>query len=117
MPIWKHPSIVLIVFLLITESVLAEYRVFTLHIINRTAQKTRQIETTLDPTQFTTIYPLIANEEISYIETWRCKGRTDFFKSHCDNPRLLPQQNDRSISSQLDQQPVVVPSQSPELTK
>lgn len=64
---------------------------------------TKQTETTLDPEQYISIYPLGPNEEISYIETWRCFGRTDFFKSHCDNPRLL------------DQKPVVVPSQSPEL--
>lgn len=83
----------------------AEYRVFTLHIINRTNQQTKQIETTLDPEQFISFYPLKVNEEISYIETWRCHGRTDFFKSHCENPRLL------------DQGPVVAPSQSPELIK
>lgn len=77
-------------FLFLCSMAHAEYRVFTLHIINKKTQSTRQVETTLDPIQFTTFYPLRTEEEISYIETWRCQGRTDFFKSHCDNPRLNP---------------------------
>lgn len=87
----------------------AEYRVFTLHIVDKSAPQagplTRQIETTLDPQQYITYYPLKSSERISYIETWRCPGRTDFFKSHCDNPRLL------------DRSPATVPSQSPEVLK
>ena len=67
---------------------LAEYRVFTLHFINKKTNVTKQIETTLDPEQYITFFPIRAGEEISYIETWRCQGRTDFFKSHCNNPRL-----------------------------
>ena len=90
---------------LFSLELMAEYRVFTLHIINKTSKITKQIETTLDPEQFTGFYPLNSNEEISYIETWRCPGRTDFFKSHCNNPRLQ------------DQEPVVVTSQSPEVLK
>lgn len=71
-------------------SAFAEYRVFTLHIINKKSQVTKQVETTLDPLQYSTFFPLKTEEEISYIETWRCKGRTDFFKPHCDNPRTNP---------------------------
>lgn len=75
-----------ILFLSITAG--AEYRVFTLHIKNKKNQNVKQVETTLDPLQYASIYPLKSEEEISYIETWRCQGRTDFFKSHCNNPRL-----------------------------
>lgn len=77
---------------------MAEYRVFTLHIINKSTQMTKQIETTLDPEQYIGFYPLKNDEEISYIETWRCLGRTDFFKSHCDNPRLNTTANQNPIS-------------------
>lgn len=78
----------ILLFIFISCQSLAEYRVFTLHIINKKSQLTKQIETTLDPMQFTTFYPLRADEQITYIETWRCRGRTDFFKAHCNNPRL-----------------------------
>lgn len=79
---------ILCLLFLFSASAQAEYRVFTLHIISKKNQTTRQIETTLDPLQYTSFYPLRSGEEISYIETWRCQGRTDFFKSHCNNPRL-----------------------------
>lgn len=81
---------VFLAFLFLSISANAEYRVFTLHIINKKSQATKQVETTLDPLQYSSLFPLKAEEEISYIETWRCAGRTDFFKSHCDNPRLNP---------------------------
>lgn len=77
-----------LLFLTFSTIAQAEYRVFTLHIINKSSQVTRQVETTLDPIQYTTFFPLKKGEDISYIETWRCLGRTDSFKAHCDNPRL-----------------------------
>lgn len=80
--------IALIMAIFFTNSVHAEYRVFTLHIENNKNQTVRQVETTLDPEQFIDFYPLKPDEKISYVETWRCQGRTDFFKPHCDNPRL-----------------------------
>lgn len=107
-------TIKIILLTLISTSVWAEYRVFTLHIIDSTKQSSRQIETTLDPEQYISFYPLRENEQISYIETWLCKGRTDFFKSHCDNPRLNTA--DSAIpAAKLDQNPAERTSQSPEL--
>lgn len=64
----------------------AEYRVFTLVLKNSQTQVTRQIDTTLDPEQYMTIYPLGINETLAYVDTWMCKGRTDFFRPHCDKP-------------------------------
>jgi hypothetical protein len=75
---------------------LAEYRVFTLHISNADATQVKQVQTTLDPEQYIGFYPLQKGQTISYIETWKCLGRTDLFKPHCDNPRLL----DRNPASQ-----------------
>ena len=69
-----------------TQFAKAEYRVFSLLISNPAQQKFRQIETTLDPEQFITLYPLNQGEVISYIDTWRCNGRTDGFRSHCAHP-------------------------------
>lgn len=90
-------SAVFFLILLFSLAGAAEYRVFTLHIINNKSKTTRQVETTLDPIQYSTFYPLRADEEISYIETWRCIGRTDFFKSHCDNPRLNTGETEKPV--------------------
>lgn len=65
----------------------AEYRVFVLHIQDQATETTRQIQSTLDPDQFKSVYPLKSTEVITYVDTWRCRGRTDFFKEHCPNPK------------------------------
>lgn len=75
-------------FFLLTCWARAEYRVFTLHIENTADLSVRQLDTTLDPDQYKSLYPLQQNERITYTQTWRCRGRTDFFRGHCDNPAL-----------------------------
>ena len=81
----------------------AEYRVFTLLIENTKSQVNRQIESTLDPEQYIYLYPLAQDERISYVDTWMCKGRTDFLKPHCEKPLNTKadarQQRDRSPAS------------------
>lgn len=69
-----------------TLTTLAEYRVFVLHLENKKINTTRQIQSTLDPEQYVTLYPLNPNEVVTYVQTWRCPGRTDFFKPHCAQP-------------------------------
>ena len=64
----------------------AEYRVFTLMITNTKTGENKQFDSTLDPEQYQTFYPLKADETISYTQTWRCKGRTSDFKVHCPQP-------------------------------
>ncbi|MEQ1722357.1 MAG: hypothetical protein ABL930_04220 [Pseudobdellovibrio sp.] len=98
--------------LLLSLPSLAEYRVFTLHFIDSKSQATRQVETTLDPEQYRSLYPLKNSEEITYIETWWCKGNTSHLKAHCDNPRLkllAPENPDQSTN--------LLTSQSPEVLK
>lgn len=97
-------------------AVMAEYRVFTLHILNKAKTVTKQVETTLDPEQYIGFYPLRQGEEISYIETWRCWGNTNSFKAHCPNPRLNGALG-ANTPAQLDRSPAAVPSQSPEVKK
>lgn len=74
---------------LLSSTVHAEYRVFTLMIANDKTNENRQFDSTLDPDQYKTYYPLGPDEKISYLQTWRCRGRTSDFKTHC----LKPQQN------------------------
>ena len=78
-----------LILLLFPFTLLAEYRVFIIHINNQTNKTQRQVRTTLDPEQFKQIFPLNNTELISYVETWLCKGRTDFFKSHCKQPQNI----------------------------
>ncbi len=80
----------------------AEYRAFVLHIINSKTQVYRQVQSTLDPDQYKTQFPLNTDEKITYVDTWRCLGRTDFLQPVCDKP---------------DRNPAAVPSQSPESEK
>jgi hypothetical protein len=98
--------------LLLCLPCVAEYRVFTLHIIDQKNQATRQVETTLDPEQYRSLYPLKYSEEITYIETWWCKGNTSQLKAHCDNPRLK-----LLTSPNPDQSTDLLTSQSPEVLK
>jgi|GEM_PF-920504 hypothetical protein len=71
----------------------AEYRVFTLKISKKSAdpktpsQDFRLVESNLDPEQYRGYYPVAPDEEITYIDTWMCYGRTDGFKEFCPNPK------------------------------
>lgn len=65
----------------------AEYRMFTLRITNTQTQDVRLVNSTLDPIQYRTYYPVKAEEQIVYTDTWRCYGRTDDFKPPCPSPR------------------------------
>lgn len=70
----------------------------------------RQIQTTLDPEQFKTIYPLNEGESLSYVDTWMCKGRTDDFRPHCDKP-VKP----APVATFLDRGPASITTQSPDI--
>ncbi|MBV2167388.1 MAG: hypothetical protein KUL82_01665, partial [Bdellovibrio sp.] len=74
----------------------AEYRVFLLKISKKGPQAVegsatppspdfRLVESTLDHIQYRYYYPVAADEEVTYIDTWRCYGRTDGFQPHCPN--------------------------------
>jgi hypothetical protein len=89
---------------LLADTAHAEYRVFVLKIAKRspassfakaTADKSpplqeqdyRLVQSTLDPEQYRGYYPVGLDEDITYIDTWRCYGRTDNFKDLCPNPK------------------------------
>lgn len=76
----------LVLILFLSTEAKAEYRAFVLHLFNSQTNLVRLIETTLDPDQYKTLYPISPNESLTYVETWRCKGRTDFFKPICAKP-------------------------------
>jgi hypothetical protein len=88
---------------LFASSAQAEYRVFVLKIgkrapasssANATTDKSppaqqdyRLVHSTLDPEQYRGYYSVGLDEYITYIETWRCYGRTGDFKDLCPNPK------------------------------
>lgn len=88
-----------LLFIIFSLSAKAEYRAFRLHLENKKTKVTKQFLSTLDPEQYRTQFPTQADEEITYVETWRCWGRTDFYQPICKKP---------------DKNPARQPSQSPE---
>ena len=71
----------------------AEYRVFQLRISKaaKTAAEPaapgfREVLSTLDPEQYRGYYQVAADEEVKYVATWRCYGRTNG-RDLCPNPK------------------------------
>lgn len=76
---------------------LAEYRVFLLKIAKKNPTPEGQesfklVQSTLDPVQYPYYYPVQPDEVVTYIDTWRCFGRTSDFKELCPNPKNTPPQ-------------------------
>jgi len=92
-------SVILFISCIFTLDVRAEYRAFMLHVVNSKTKVVKQVLSTLDPEQYRTLYPLSSDEKITYVQTWRCFGRTDGLTPICDKP---------------DKKPARIPSQSPE---
>lgn len=64
----------------------AEYRMFLLQIKKKDGSQYRFIESTLDPIQYADVYPIAPDEEIGYVDTWKCLGNTASYKRHCQKP-------------------------------
>jgi hypothetical protein len=102
----------LFLFLLIfpTPRSMAEYRVFLLKISTPPSEPgqpedSRMIESNLDPEQYRLYYPVYPQEKISYIDTWRCKGRTDYFQPFCRSPRATSSDQESSTTGQISAPP------------
>ncbi|WP_081111999.1 hypothetical protein [Bdellovibrio bacteriovorus] len=77
--------------LLLPQACLAEYRVFVIKIYKQdNPQDFRLVESTLDHEQYRLYNHVASNEQVTYIDTWRCYGRTGDFQPHCSNPRGTP---------------------------
>lgn len=77
---------IILFFNLFFNVVQAEYRVFILEIANSKTNQRRQIQSTLDPVQYSSLYPINPDESIMYQDTWLCRGNTSGFKQHCSRP-------------------------------
>lgn len=79
--------LILIALILLVSAVAhGEYRAHRLLITNVETGTERYVVSTLDHMQYSGYYPLRANEVISYVTSWRCRGRTDGFKPICAQP-------------------------------
>jgi hypothetical protein len=71
----------------------AEYRVFELEIATFSTEdptaepEKKTLLSTLDPEQYRGYHTIEANQQIRYISTWRCPGRTAN-KDYCPNPKV-----------------------------
>lgn len=92
-------------FLLLNQSVQAEYRVFELEITAYEQAEPpaeigkRVVVSTLDPQQYRGYHIVQPNEKIRYISTWRCRGRTSG-KDYCPNPKAKTEATDTAIPSE-----------------
>lgn len=73
------------------SSVHAEYRVFTLRIETPSTEpgqppEVKTFPSNLDPEQYIGYYPIGPKDRITYIDTWRCRGRTNSLE-YCPSPR------------------------------
>jgi len=75
----------------------AEYRAFQLQITKQTDKGPEVIKTfisTLDPDQYKDFHLLNEQEQITYIDTWMCQGRTDQYTPICPPPRSVEKPQD-----------------------
>jgi predicted negative regulator of RcsB-dependent stress response len=63
----------------------ADYRAYELQIVNNSTQTSRTFKSTLDDLQYKGLYMLQPTEQISIVNTWRCRGNTGSFKPICSN--------------------------------
>jgi hypothetical protein len=99
---------ILFLLLIWTSASHAEYRVFLLKIAKPSQEPgepedVRFVESTLDPEQYRLYYTVYPNEKLSYVETWKCYGRTDHFTPLCPNPRAKSADETRNPASDPDQ--------------
>lgn len=64
----------------------AEYRAFELVITSPTTGQERTVLSTLDPRQYRRYYPVKYDDQITYTDTWMCKGNTSGHKPVCPKP-------------------------------
>ncbi len=75
--------------------VFAEYRAFELRISNATTGKVRTVTSTLDQYQYPEYHHTQMGDNVEYVSSWMCRGRTSDFMAICPNPGALvaPTQN------------------------
>ncbi len=76
----------------------AEYRAFELRITNSTTGKSYSVRSTFDHIQYRQYYTVTNDETVEIVETWMCRGRTEYFKPICQSPS--PDRGQASVPNQ-----------------
>lgn len=71
---------------LLATPALSEYRAYELQITNLQTGAERTVLSNFDPDQYRDIYPVLKEEEIRLLNSWKCKGDTSH-KPICPNPK------------------------------
>jgi len=100
------------VFSLYSAPTAAEYRVFVLKIQMPGEEGGKLIKSTLDPEQYRGYYPVPDGATVTYVETWRCFGRTGL-QPMCDNPKAAA---NTEPEAQTGKAPSETPKKGPERT-
>ncbi len=66
----------------------AEYRSFLLQIKSSDGKESKIVKSTLDPDQYRGYFPTAPTDQITYLETWKCKGNTANLPM-CKSPREI----------------------------
>jgi hypothetical protein len=77
----------------------AEYRAFLLQIKGAGGNVERTFKSSLDPDQYQGFFPLEQGENITYIDTWMCQGRTGNFQPICPSPHATVEDSARLPAS------------------
>lgn len=87
------PALLALLTFLASPRLFAEYRAFLLK-ITQGAQSPqnepapfRLVKSSLDHLQYPDYYPLLPGEQIQYIDTWMCRGRTGGLAPVCASPK------------------------------
>ena len=72
--------------LMLSFSARAEYRVYKLRITNQQTGKSRDLLSTLMPSEYKTYNTLGSFEKMELIDHWMCWRRSDGFKPLCTRP-------------------------------
>lgn len=101
-------------FLLFSLKGTAEYRAFLLRIQKVTNPgEFRELISTLDPLQYPGYFPLKEDEQVAYVRTWMCWGRTSE-KPICPDPNAAPSAEDPTAADAAPSTPTTgSPSQTP----
>lgn len=90
---------------LLTPGSWAEYRAFRMQIYDGEGNIVREFVYNLDPEQYVGYWPLAPGQNIRYVETWLCPGRTAPNLKFCKSPsEILAEQEPAQASA-----PVIPP--------
>jgi hypothetical protein len=81
---------ILIACIVAGQKAMAEYRAFELKITNTEKNKDYSVVSILDHLQYPKYHPMLKNEVIAYVDSWRCKENMSEFRRPCAKPDRTP---------------------------